>query len=257
MATCEAPSVNVVIVGHVDHGKSTLIGRLFFDTQLLPDGKYEQLVAVARRRGTVLELASLMDALQVERDQNITIDTAHIWFRFNGRRYVFMDAPGHKEFVKNMVTGAAMADGALVVIDAREGVQEQSRRHGLLLTFLGVKQVIVVVNKMDLVAFSAGRFDAVAGEYAAFLSSLGVTPLAIVPAVARDGGNVTQPSPFMPWTSGPTVLDALSLFRPPVSLIDRPLRFPVQDVYRFDGRRIVAGRIEAGVLRVGDHVRFL
>ena len=125
--------LKLVVVGHVDHGKSTLIGRLFYDTGSLPDGKYEQLVAIAQRRGVPFEFANLMDALQAERDQNITIDTAQIWFRTAKREYVIIDAPGHKEFVKNMVTGAARADAALIIIDASEGVQEQTRRHGYLL----------------------------------------------------------------------------------------------------------------------------
>lgn len=261
MATCEpapeAAQVSFVIVGHVDHGKSTLIGRLFYDTGSLPDGKYEQLVAVAERRGVAFEFANLMDALQAERNQNITIDTAQIWFRWQGRRYVIIDAPGHKEFVKNMVTGAARADAAMVIIDAQEGVREQSRRHGFLLTLLGIDQVIVVVNKMDLVGFSQAAFQAVADQYVAFLASLGVTPLAVLPASARGGDNIAQKSAAMPWYGGRTVLEALSSLRAAASLAEKPLRFPVQDVYRFDHRRILAGRIESGTLKVGDSLLFL
>jgi len=150
--------LRLVVVGHVDHGKSTLIGRLFYDTGSLPDGKYEQLVAIAQRRGVPFEFANLMDALQAERDQNITIDTSQIWFRTQKREYVIIDAPGHKEFVKNMVTGAARADAALIIIDASEGVQEQTRRHGYLLRLIGVRQVVIVVNKMDLVDYSQAVF---------------------------------------------------------------------------------------------------
>ena len=148
--------LRLVVVGHVDHGKSTLIGRLLLDTGSLLEGKYEQLVAVARRRGVPFELANLTDALQAERDQNVTIDTAQVWFRTERREYVLIDAPGHREFVKNMVTGAATADAALIVVDANEGVQEQSRRHGYLLKLLGVTQVAVIVNKLDCVNYSGG-----------------------------------------------------------------------------------------------------
>src|SRR5208282_4674656 len=155
-----APSeqLKIVIAGHVDHGKSTLVGRLLHDTGSLPDGKLEQLRAVAERRGVPFEWANLMDALQSERDQNITIDTAQIWFQTARRQYVIIDAPGHKEFLKNMVTGAANAEAALLLIDAAEGVQEQSRRHGYLLHLLGIRQLAVLVNKMDLQNHAQAKF---------------------------------------------------------------------------------------------------
>src|SRR5438309_5947199 len=156
--------LKIVIVGHVDHGKSTFIGRLFYDTGSLPEGKYEQLVAVAKRRGVPFEWANLMDGLQAERDQNITIDTAQIWFRTKKRQYVIIDAPGHKEFLKNMITGAASAEAALLLIDAQEGIQENSRRHGYLLHFLGITQIAVLVNKMDLAGYSQDRFRAIEQE---------------------------------------------------------------------------------------------
>src|SRR5712691_9528113 len=134
-----AEQLKIVIVGHVDHGKSTFVGRLFHDTGSLPEGKLEQLQKVAERRGVPFEWANLMDALQSERDQNITIDTAQIWFQTPKRQYVIIDAPGHKEFLKNMITGAANAEAALLLIDAHEGVQENSRRHGYLLNLLGIR----------------------------------------------------------------------------------------------------------------------
>ena len=162
MMSSIAPSeqLKIVIVGHVDHGKSTFVGRLFNDTGSLPDGKLEQLQKIAERRGVPFEWANLMDGLQAERDQNITIDTAQIWFSTKKRQYVIIDAPGHKEFLKNMITGAANAEAALLLIDASEGVQEQSRRHGYLLNLLGIRQVAVLVNKMDLANYSQERFDA-------------------------------------------------------------------------------------------------
>src|SRR5580693_8601613 len=184
--TLQSEQLKIVIVGHVDHGKSTLVGRLFYDTGSLPEGKYEKIKSACERRGMPFEWAFLMDGLQAERDQNITIDTAQIWFRTAQREYVIIDAPGHKEFVKNMVTGAARADAALIIIDASEGVQEQTRRHGYLLRLIGVRQVVVVVNKMDLVDYSQGVFDLVSSEYRAFLTSVGLESPTILPVSARQ-----------------------------------------------------------------------
>ena len=249
--------LRLVVVGHVDHGKSTLIGRLFYDTGSLPEGKYEQLVAVAQRRGVPFEFANLMDALQAERDQNITIDTSQIWFRTPKREYVIIDAPGHKEFVKNMVTGAARADAALIIIDASEGVQEQTRRHGYLLRLIGVRRVVVVVNKMDLVDYSQKVFDTVSSEYREFLKSIGVDAQVFIPVSARHGDNIAARGEHLKWFNGPAVLEALDSIPDAAEITNQPLRFPIQDVYRFDHRRILAGRIEAGTLRTGDQLLFL
>ncbi len=249
--------LKLVVVGHVDHGKSTLIGRLFYDTGSLPEGKYEQLVAIAQRRGVPFEFANLMDALQAERDQNITIDTTQIWFRTAKREYVIIDAPGHKEFVKNMVTGAARADAALIIIDASEGVQEQTRRHGYLLRLIGVRQVVVVVNKMDLVDYSQDVFDKVSSEYRQFLKGIGVEAQFVLPVSARQGDNIAARGDNLTWFTGPAVLEALDAIPDPKAIANQPLRFPIQDVYRFDHRRILAGRIEAGTLRAGDQLLFL
>ncbi len=249
-------SLKVAIVGHVDHGKSTLVGRLFHDTGSLPEGKFEAIQAMCERRGMPFEWAFLMDALQAERDQGVTIDTSQIWFRTAKRGYVIIDAPGHKEFLKNMITGAAASDAALLLIDAEEGIREQSRRHGYLLHLLGVRQVMVAVNKMDLVDFDRGRFDAIEREYRAYLGELGVTPTHFIPVSARQGDNIAQPSAAMAWYKGPTVLNALDDFQVVTQPDDLPLRFPIQDVYRFDDRRIIAGRIESGRLSVGDTLLF-
>src|SRR5271167_4427840 len=184
------PLVRIVIVGHVDHGKSTLIGRLLAETGSLPDGKLEQLKAVSARRGMPFELSFLLDALQTERDQGITIDTSQVRFRTPSRDFVLIDAPGHTEFLRNMITGASQADGALLIVDAVEGVREQTRRHGYLLHLLGVRQVAVVINKMDRVDFSAARFAEIRDEISAHLTGLGVTPKAIIPISARDGDGV-------------------------------------------------------------------
>ncbi len=248
--------LKIVIVGHVDHGKSTFVGRLFHDTGSLPEGTYAQLVEIARRRGVPFEFANLMDSLQAERDQNITIDTAQIWFRTRRRQYVIIDAPGHKEFLKNMITGAAHADAALLLIDAREGVREQSRHHGYLLHLLGIRQIIVLVNKMDLKDCSEGVFQAIEAEYRAFLKQVGVEPLMFIPISAKDGDNIASLSPRMPWHRGLTVLQALDEFEVPPVAPHLPLRLPLQDIYRFDHRRILAGRIESGSLKAGDRLYF-
>jgi bifunctional enzyme CysN/CysC len=248
--------LKIVIVGHVDHGKSTFVGRLFHDTGSLPEGKYEQLVEIARRRGVPFEFANLMDALQAERDQNITIDTAQIWFRTPKRQYVIIDAPGHKEFLKNMITGAANASAALLLIDASEGVQEQSRRHGYLLHLLGIKQVVVLVNKMDLKNYDQSVFNQIEKEYRQFLKQFGVEPKRFIPIAAKHGDNIANLSENMPWYRELTVLQALDQFVVPLPPVEQPLRFPIQDVYRFDHRRILAGRIESGSLKVGDRLYF-
>src|SRR5438552_6786765 len=189
-STTPTEQLKIVIVGHVDHGKSTFVGRLFHDTGSLPEGKLEQLQKIAERRGVPFEWANLMDALQSERDQNITIDTAQIWFQTKKRQYVIIDAPGHKEFLKNMVTGAASAEAALLLIDANEGVQEQSRRHGYLLNLLGIRQIAVLVNKMDLPGYSQARFQQIEKEYLAFLKELGVEPKRFIPIAAKFGDNI-------------------------------------------------------------------
>src|SRR3974390_2903954 len=184
--------LKIVIVGHVDHGKSTFVGRLFHDTGALPEGKLEQLQQAAERRGVPFEWANLMDALQSERDQNITIDTAQIWFRTAKRQYVIIDAPGHKEFLKNMITGAANAEAALLLIDAHEGVQENSRRHGYLLNLLGIRQIAVLVNKMDLEDYREETFNRIETEYRAWLKPIGVEPKVFIPIAAKHGDNIAS-----------------------------------------------------------------
>jgi bifunctional enzyme CysN/CysC len=246
--------VRIVIVGHVDHGKSTLVGRLLHETGSLPEGKLEMLKAVSARRGMPFEWSFLLDALQTERDQGITIDTTQIRFRTNARDVVLIDAPGHAEFLRNMITGASQADGAVLIIDALEGVRDQTRRHGYLLHLLGIKQVVVVVNKMDRVDFSAARFAEISDEIAAHLSGLGVNPAAIIPISARDGDGVKIHTPRIGWYRGPTVVEALDALEPPRPLETLPLRLPVQAIYKFDDRRIVAGRIESGSLAAGDEI---
>ena len=204
------------------------------------------------------EWAFLMDALQAERDQGITIDVSHIHFRTPVREYVLIDAPGHREFLKNMVTGAAQADAAVLVVDAREGMQEQTKRHSYLLHLLGIRQVIVAINKMDLVSLAQNRFQKLSKDVRHYLSELGLDlqHTQIIPVSARDGDNIVTRSIRMDWYEGPTLAESLDGIQQPVSVLEMPLRFPVQDVYKFDERRIVAGRIETGQIRVGDTLMF-
>src|SRR3982751_2025880 len=248
------PQVRIVIVGHVDHGKSTLVGRLLHETGSLPEGKLEMLEAVSARRGMPFEWSFLLDALQTERDQGITIDTTQIRFRTGSRDIVLIDAPGHAEFLRNMITGASQADGALLIIDALEGVRDQTRRHGYLLHLLGVKQVAVVVNKMDRVDFSAARFEDISDEISAHLVELGVTAAAVIPISARDGDGVAERTPRISWYQGPSVVEALDALEPARPLEQLALRLPVQAIYKFDDRRILAGRIESGHLAAGDQI---
>ena len=256
----EEARTRIVVVGHVDHGKSTLIGRLLADTDSLPEGKLQAVEKACREEGMPFEYAFLLDALLEEQAQNITIDTTRIEFRHAGRAFQIIDAPGHREFIKNMVTGAAAADEAILLIDAKEGLKEQTRRHGLLLSLLGVARVIVAVNKMDLVGWKEERFRELEGQIRDYLGGLKISPREVIPISAREGSHVKNAdAKNLGWYRGPTLLQALmggDKVSSGASAAQGPLRFVVQDVYRFDARRVIAGRVESGVLRVGDHLVF-
>ena len=249
--------LKLVIVGHVDHGKSTLVGRMLHETGALPDGKVEAVKAMSEKRGMPFEWAFVIDSMQAERDQGITIDTTQVRFKTAAREYLLIDAPGHKQFLKNMVSGAANADTVILVVDAQDGVQDQTRRHAYLLRLLGIRRIIVAVNKMDLVEYREERYQEVRRDVAAYLRSIGVNAadLSFVPIAAREGENIRARS-AMPWYEGPTLLEALDAVPAPLAATDLPLRLTVQDVYKFDERRIIAGRIESGSLRVGDTLLF-
>jgi len=252
--------MNLVIVGHVDHGKSTFIGRLLADTGSLPEGKLEQVKATCQKNAKPFEYAFLLDALKDEQSQGITIDTARCFFKTKKRHYIVIDAPGHVEFLKNMVTGAARAEAALLLIDAKEGVQENSRRHGYMLSLLGIKQVVVLVNKMDLVAYNEVAFNTIKNEYSKFLKEIHIDPINFVPITAFHGDNLVEKSIKMSWYTGPVVIDEIDAFKKEESKSDKPLRFPVQDIYKFtehnDDRRIIAGQVCSGRFQVGDEVIF-
>ena len=252
--------MNIVIAGHVDHGKSTVTGRLLADTNSLPSGKLEQVKANCERNAKPFEYAFLLDALKDEQSQGITIDSARIFFKTKLREYIIIDAPGHIEFLKNMISGAARAEAAMLVIDAHEGIRENSRRHGYMLSLLGIKQIAVLVNKMDLVKYDQNVFAKVVSEFTEFLRSVGVEPMEFIPIAAREGDNIASLSAKMPWYKSYTVLDALDKFKTEPAPYEKPFRMPVQDVYKFtnqgDDRRIIAGTVETGKLKIGSEVIF-
>lgn len=252
--------MNIVICGHVDHGKSTVVGRLLADTNSLPAGKLDQVRATCERNSKPFEYAFLLDALKDEQSQGITIDAARVFFKTQHRDYIIIDAPGHIEFLKNMVTGASRAEAALLVIDAKEGVRENSKRHGYLLSMLGISQVVVLINKMDLVGYSEKVYQSISSEYRKFLSQVGINPASIIPISGREGDNLVSVSKTMSWYNGPSVLTQLDSFQKEKQPVDSPFRLPVQDVYKFtangDDRRIVAGTIESGRIQPGDEVTF-
>jgi bifunctional enzyme CysN/CysC len=252
--------MSIVIAGHVDHGKSTILGRLLADSQSLPDGKLERIKAYCERNSKPFEYAFLIDALKDEQTQGITIDSARVFLRSKRRDYILHDAPGHIEFLKNMITGASRAEAALLIIDVMEGVRENSRRHGYILSLLGIKQIAVLINKMDLAGYRKERFERVAEDYSRFLSSIGLSPLGFVPVSGFAGDNLVTLSQKTSWYRGQTVLEILGKFADVKPSVDQPFRMPVQDVYKFtelgDSRRIVAGTIETGSIRVGDEVVF-
>ncbi|MEO7360910.1 MAG: GTP-binding protein [Gemmatimonadaceae bacterium] len=252
--------MNIVIGGHVDHGKSTVVGRLMADTNSLPQGKLEQVRAHCERNARPFEYAFLLDALKDEQAQGITIDSARVFFKTPLRDYILIDAPGHIEFLRNLITGAARAEAALLVVDAAEGLQENSRRHGYMMSLLGIRRIALLINKMDLVDYDQQAFHAIADEFRAFLASLGVELEAVLPVCARDGVNIARRAVEMPWYHGPTVLELLDTFPQEPAATDLPFRMPVQDVYKFtaggDDRRIIAGTVDCGSVTPGMELVF-
>lgn len=252
--------MNIVIVGHVDHGKSTVIGRLLADTNSLPQGKLEQIYEKCRRNSKPFEYAFLLDALKDEQEQGITIDSARCFFKTKKRNYNIIDAPGHIEFLKNMVTGASRAEAALLVIDAYEGIQENSKRHGYLLSMLGVKQICVLVNKMDLIDYCESKFKKITEEYGEFLGKIGLKATAFIPISAFKGEHIVKRSDNMLWYTGETVVEILEKFQSEKLPEDKPFRMSVQGTYKFtmngDDRRIVAGTIDTGTIHVNDEIIF-
>lgn len=252
--------LNIVIAGHVDHGKSTVVGRLLADTNSLPSGKLDDIRNYCERNSKPFEYAFLIDALKEERTQGVTIDVARVFFRTEKRHYILIDAPGHIEFLKNMVTGASKADAALLVIDAQEGVRENSRRHGYLIGMLGIRQLVVLVNKMDLVDYSEKVFNDIRDEYTRFLQSIKLSPVAFIPISGRKGDMIAKRGDEMPWFKDMTLVETIDGLQSSMTSIDKPFRMSVQDVYKFtrdgDIRRIIAGTIQSGTISVDDEIVF-
>ena len=255
--------MQIVMVGHVDHGKSTIVGRLLADTGSLPDGKLEAVKAACERNSKPFEYAFLIDALKDEQAQGITIDAARVFFKTPARDYIIIDAPGHVEFLKNMVTGASRAEVAFLVIDAEEGIQENSRRHGYLLSMLGIRQLAVLVNKMDLIDYDRVIYRRIVRRYRRFLRGIDVDADSVqfIPVSGMEGDNIVSHSAHTPWYDGPTAVEQLDNFRKEALRDQLPFRMPVQGVYKFtkygDSRRIIAGTIDTGRIRVGDPIVFL
>jgi len=247
-------NVNVVIIGHVDHGKSTLIGRLLYDSESITEGRVEEIQKLAEEYKKRFEFAYFIDSFDDELKEERTIDTTGVMFKGQKNLYSITDVPGHKEFIKNMLTGASHADVAVLVVAADEGIQEQTGRHAFLIHMLGIKQLFAVVNKMDIVDYNQEMFQAIKSGVSKLLASLGYSNIDFIPISAMEGDNIYKPSPRMKWYDGPTLIQTLDEVK--VSKELRPLRFVVQDTYELDSERVVVGRVESGTLRRGDEVIF-
>lgn len=266
----EKPHMNLVVIGHVDHGKSTLVGHLLYRLGYIEEKKLKELEEQAKSRGKEsFKFAWILDKMKEERERGITIDLT--FMKFETKKYVFtiIDAPGHRDFVKNMITGASQADAAILVVSARKGEFEagmstegQTREHLLLARTMGIEQIIVAVNKMDApdVNYDQKRYEFVVSVLKKFMKGLGyqVDKIPFIPVSAWKGDNLIERSPNMPWYNGPTLVEALDQLQPPAKPVDKPLRIPVQNVYSIPGAGTVpVGRVETGVLRVGDKVVFM
>jgi len=252
----EKPHINIVFIGHVDHGKSTTVGRLLFDSKNIPENiiqKFEQM----GEKGKSFKFAWVMDRLKEERERGITIDVAHTKFETPHRYITIIDAPGHRDFVKNMITGASQADAAVLVVAATDGVMPQTKEHAFLARTLGINYMIVSINKMDMVNYDEKKFKQVADQVKKLLMMLGYKDVQIIPTSAWEGDNVVTKSDKMPWYNGPTLFEALDQIPEPPKPTDKPLRIPIQDVYSIKGVGTVpVGRVETGVLKVGDVIIF-
>jgi elongation factor 1-alpha len=257
----EKPHLNIITAGHVDHGKSTLIGRLLYDSGSLSDQELRKLKEKAKElKKETFEFAFVMDKLKEERERGLTIELMHKEFQTDKFYFTIIDCPGHRDFVKNMITGASQADACILVISAKDGVQEQTREHLYLSKVLGINQILVVVNKMDAVNWDQAKFNSIKDEASKLLQSIGydVGKTPFIPASAYVGDNVIKKSTNMKWYTGPTLIQALDqTITPPEKPVNKPLRLPVQDVFTITGVGTVpVGRVETGVLKPGDKIIF-
>lgn len=253
--------LNLLTIGHVDHGKSTLVGRLLFDTGNVSEEMMRKLKEEAKeKKKETFEFAFIMDRLKEERERGVTIDIMHQ--RFDTPKYYFtiIDAPGHRDFVKNMITGASQADAAILVCSAKEGIQEQTKEHIFLVKVLGVQQLIVAINKMDAVNYDQAKYNATKTELEKLLKNVGydVSKINFIPVSAYVGDNVAKKSDKMSWYTGPIMLEAFDTLSPPKQPVDKPLRLPIQDVYTITGIGTVpVGRVDTGMLKVNDMLVFM
>ncbi len=247
----------IVIVGHVDHGKSSFIGRLLYDIGEIQEEKYSELKKASQKRGNEFEFAFLLDALQDERDQGITIDTTRIFFKTKKRKYVFIDAPGHKEFIRNMITGAASADIAILIVDVNEGIKQQTKKHSYLLKLLGFEKVITLYNKMDKVGYSESKFLNIKSNLETFLSKIGIKSYSSIPISSRKGDNIVTLSKETEWYKGFSFIQVLDEYKIHENNKSEFIRFPVQDIYKLGDKRIIVGRIESGKIKSGTKLIFL
>ena len=254
----EKPHVNIVFVGHVDHGKSTTVGRLFYDSGVIDDQTMRKLKEKAAELGKAgFEFAFVMDNLKEERERGVTIDLMHKKLLTDKFEYTIIDAPGHKDFIKNMITGASQADIAVLVVAGTEGIMEQTREHIFLCRTMNVKQIAVAVNKMDAVNYDEAKFNSVKEEVSKLLQQVGYNPetTPFIPVSALKGDNVAKKSENMAWYTGPTIREQLDKFEEPEKPTNLPLRLPIQDVYNITGIGVVpVGRVESGVMKIGDKV---
>ncbi len=248
----EKDAVHIVFAGHVDHGKSSLIGRLLYDTGSLPQDVIDETKKTAEELGKEWEPAFILDSFREEREKGITIDTTQVPFHTDKRRYVIIDAPGHVEFTQNMVTGASQAEAAIILVDASLGLQEQSRRHAYIIGLLGIKQIILVMNKMDLVEYSRDIYNRVVDDTKSFLSELKLSPEYFIPISAKTGENIASRSEKMNWYTGPTILETVDMLIPSPRDEALPFCMPLQDTYKSSGDNVFAGRIEYGAVSKGD-----
>ncbi|MDD5506445.1 MAG: GTP-binding protein [Candidatus Omnitrophica bacterium] len=238
---------NLIFSGHIDHGKSTLIGRLMMETKSLPADKLEG----------IKEYSALADNFFEERAEARTIDTTQMFFSTSKRRYTVIDAPGHLEFIKNMLTGASEADAAVLIIDAAEGLGEQTMRHLCLLSFIGIKEIIVAINKMDLINFSSARFEELRQALRPVFTALALKESFCIPISALYGKNITRRAPETRWYTGPTLIKAMDMLAGRVSREHSDFMLPIQDVYAFGGKKVFAGRIESGSIEPGRAVKIV
>ena len=257
----EKPNLNVVFVGHVDHGKSTTVGRLLFEAGEFSEQELKKMREVAEKLGKAgFEFAFVMDKLKEERERGLTIDLAYKKLVTKKYQVTIIDAPGHKDFVKNMITGASQADAAFLVVAATEGVMPQTTEHIFLCRTMGVDQLAVIINKMDMVNYDEKKYNEVKEAVAKQLQAAGykIDKINFIAASAYNGDNITKKSEKMPWYKGPTVLEQLDLFEEPKKPVDLPLRMPIQDVYSITGVGTVpVGKIETGKMKPGDKVIIL